>query len=107
MWRALLIYGSLLMWRTKLLSWYHRQRRHRGLLVQLVLLKQQDGLMLEGIPLLIRNGQCLLGVCLHIEDVADALLPVLVVGHGVHHRHDGLLHWCQGPGALLRTAGLG
>ena len=72
--------------------------------------------MLEGVPPWIRNGQCLgckpqhkslLGVRLHIEDIADALLQVLVFGHGAHHRHDGLVHWCQGPCALLEMAGLG
>ena len=71
--------------------------------------------MLEGVPPLIRNGQCLgrepqheglLGVCLHIEDIADTLLQVLVFGHGMHHHHDGLIDWCQGLGALLGMFGL-
>ena len=56
--------------------------------------------MLEVLPPCIRNGQHLrrepqheapLGVCLHIDDVADTLLRVLVFGHGVDH-HDGLVH---------------
>ena len=42
-----------------------------------------------------------------LEDVADAVLQVLVLGHGAHHRNDGLVYWCQGPGALLGKAGPG
>ena len=72
--------------------------------------------MPEGVPSWIRNGrhlgrepqhEGLLEVHLHIEDIADALLQVLVLGHGAHHRHDGLIYMCQGLGALLGMAGLG
>ena len=44
------------------------------------------------------------GVRLDIEDLSDAGPQVLGLCHGVHHRHDGLVHWCHGP-ALLDTAG--
>ena len=69
--------------------------------------------MLEGVPPWIRNGQCLgqepqhnglLGLHRHIKDIADALLKVLVFGQVAHHHQDGLIHWCQGPGALLGMA---
>ena len=69
--------------------------------------------MLEVLPPWIRNGQRLtqepqheglLWVLLHIEDIGDALLQVLVFGHGADHCHDGLIHWIQGLVALLGTA---
>ena len=72
--------------------------------------------MLKCVPPWIRNGQHLgqepqheglLGVHLQIEDLADTLLQVLVFGHGADHSQDGLVHWCQGLGALLGTAGPG
>ena len=70
--------------------------------------------MLEGVPPYIRNGQRLrqepqtegfLGVGLDIEDIGDAVPQVLGFCHGAHHHHDGLVHWCKGPGALLGLAG--
>ena len=83
-------------------------RRHWRWLVQLILLKWPDGLMLEGFPPLIRNGQCLrrepqqkglLRVRLHIKDIADTLLQVLVFYHGVHDHHfeGGIFKSCKYP----------
>ena len=69
--------------------------------------------MLEVLPHWIMNGQRLgqepqhkglLGVLHNIEDIADALLQVLVFGHGADHHHDGLVHLCQGLVALRGTA---
>ena len=71
--------------------------------------------MLEGIPPWIRNGQPLgqkrqtvglPGVHRNIENIGDTVPQVLGFCHGAHHHHDGLVHWCQGPGALLGMAGL-
>ena len=113
LWRTLQLWRTLLMRGSKLLWWYHHRRRHQGRLVQLILLKQLDDFVLEGIPPWIRNGQHLgrepqteglPGVCPNIEDVGDCVPNVLGFCHGVHHHHDGLVHWCQGPGALLGTA---
>ena len=69
--------------------------------------------MFEVLPPVIRNGQHLrrerqdeglLGALLHIQHIANGLLQVPVLLHGVDHRHDGLVHGVESLVTLLRTA---